>query len=44
MFLGANMISSPSFLFTERDVMNFLGRKLNGHFPDEIISDMKGGE
>jgi len=41
--LYPRLLSHSTLCFGAKDVMNFLGRKLNGHFLGEIISDMKDG-
>jgi hypothetical protein len=41
--LYPRLLSHSTLCFGAKDVMNFLGRKLTGHFLGEIISDMKDG-
>jgi hypothetical protein len=41
--LFPRLLSHSTLCFGAKDVMSFLGRKLNGHFLGEIISDMKDG-
>ena len=41
--LFPRLLSHSTLCFGARDVMNFLGRKMNGNFLGEIISDMKDG-
>jgi hypothetical protein len=41
--LFPRLLSHSTLCFGAKDVMNFLGRKLTGHFLGEILSDMKEG-
>lgn len=39
--LYENLLKHATFCFSAEDVMTFLGRKLNGHFAGEIVTDCR---